>query len=212
MPRWFPYSLPALLAGLIVAIYWLRVMQMVRKTKRQAGHHANFIPEEKLGRVIRIIWIPVVTLWVILPLLGAWRIFADFLPMRPMFAEPIVAWLALAVMFAAFVLTWICWRNMGRSWRMGIDPNEKTQLVFTGPFAYVRNPIYGLSSLLMLMTMVIVPTPLMIIVGLVHLLLLQWEVRREEGYLLSVHGDTYAAYLENVGRFLPRSLRAYRRQ
>jgi protein-S-isoprenylcysteine O-methyltransferase Ste14 len=62
------------------------------------------------------------------------------------------------------------------------------------------------------MTMVIVPTPLMIIVGLVHLLLLQWEVRREEGYLLSVHGDTYAAYLENVGRFLPRSLRAYRRQ
>jgi protein-S-isoprenylcysteine O-methyltransferase Ste14 len=195
---------------MIMLVYWLRVMQLVRKTKKQAGHHANFIPEEKLGRVIRIVWIPVVTLWIVLPLLAAWGIFSSFAPMRPLFYQPIVAWLALAVMVVGFIITWICWRNMGKSWRMGIDPNEKTQLVFTGPFAYVRNPIYGLSSLLMIMSAVIVPSPLMIIIALLHVMLLQWEVRREEGYLRSVHGPTYEAYLENVGRFLPRSLRAYR--
>jgi len=93
---------------------------------------------------------------------------------------------------------------------MGIDPKEKTQLVFTGPFAYVRNPIYGLSQLLAVMAVLIVPSPLMILIGITHIILMQWEVRREEVYLLATHGDSYAAYLSNVGRFIPRSFRAYR--
>jgi protein-S-isoprenylcysteine O-methyltransferase Ste14 len=101
---------------------------------------------------------------------------------------------------------------MGKSWRMGIDPNEKTQLVFTGPFAYVRHPIYGLSQLLMLMTILIVPSPAMLLVGVLHILFMQWEVRREDRYLCSVHGDAYAAYQRKVGRFFPKSLQPYRPQ
>jgi len=93
---------------------------------------------------------------------------------------------------------------MGRSWRMGINPDDKTQLVITGPYAYLRHPIYALSSLLMLCTMVIVPSPAMIVVGCTHLLLLQWEARREEKYLTALHGNTYANYARRTGRFVPR--------
>ncbi len=32
---------------------------------------------------------------------------------------------------------------MGRSWHMGADDSEKTELVITGPFALVRNPIFA---------------------------------------------------------------------
>lgn len=212
MSEWIPQSWPALLIGLILATYWIRVMIMVRQTKRKAGHHANLIPEEKLGRLLRILWIPVVTLWIFLPILSAFGIFSTFALFQPLFYQPVIHWLALLVAFAAFVITWICWYKMGKSWRMGIDPAEKTQLVFTGPFAYVRNPIYGLSQLIMLMTILIVPSPIMLMLGILHISLLQWEVRREEVYLLSAHGDSYAAYLRNVGRFLPRSLRGYRPQ
>ena len=31
---------------------------------------------------------------------------------------------------------------MGRSWRMGIDPAEKTSLVTRGPYRWMRHPIY----------------------------------------------------------------------
>lgn len=201
---------PALVIGFILASYWIRVMQLVRKTKRQAGHHANLIPEEKLGRLIRIVWIPVVILWIALPLLAGIGLFAGFFPLRPLFYSPALAWSALAVAIVAFALTWVCWINMGKSWRMGIDPNEKTQLVLSGPFSYVRHPIYGLSQLMMLMTMLILPSPLMLLVGVLHILFMQWEVRREDRYLVSQHGEVYARYQQNVGRFIPRSLRAYR--
>src|SRR5262245_65243906 len=124
--RWLiPLSIPAVGMGLILLTYWIRVLQLVRKTKRQAGHHANFIPEEKTGKVNRILWIPAVFLWIFLPLLAGWGILTDFAPMRPLFYVPELAWIALAIAIVAFVLTWICWRNMGKSWRMGIDPKEK---------------------------------------------------------------------------------------
>jgi protein-S-isoprenylcysteine O-methyltransferase Ste14 len=203
-------SWPALIVGLIVGTYWLRVLQMVRKTKREAGHHANLIPEEKLGRLLRVLWSPVIVFWFVLPMLSAFGILWQFPPLYPLFDSVIAQWAALLVAIVAFILTWICWHNMGKNWRMGIDPKEKTQLVLSGPFAYVRNPIYGLSQLMMIMTVLIVPSPAMIVLAMLHILLMQWEVRREETYLLSAHGPPYAEYLRNVGRFLPRSLRAYR--
>lgn len=190
-------------------VYWVRVMQMVRRTKRDVGRAANFIPPEKLGRVLRAAWIPAVVLWVVLPFVYTWWWTAPRIH-QPVFGVAYLDWIALGVAAAAFALTWLCWVRMGKSWRMGIDPNEKTQLVFTGPFAFVRHPIYGLSSVLMLMTMLIVPTPLMFVVGAVHLFLLQWEVRREEVYLVQLHGEQYRAYQRNVGRFFPRSLTPYR--
>jgi protein-S-isoprenylcysteine O-methyltransferase Ste14 len=104
----------------------------------------------------------------------------------------------------AFIATWICWKKMGTSWRMGIDPNDKTQLVVTGPYARLRHPIYALSSLLMICTMLILPSPAMLAVGAVHLSLLQWEARREERYLTALHGPSYVQYSARTGRFLPK--------
>jgi protein-S-isoprenylcysteine O-methyltransferase Ste14 len=124
--------------------------------------------------------------------------------LQPIFLSSAVAWAAVALAIAAYVLTWICWKKMGKSWRMGIDPNEKTQLIVSGPYERVRHPIYALSSLLMISTVLAYPTPLMILIGLIHLLLLQMEARREEGYLARVHGPVYEQYCRQVGRFWPR--------
>jgi len=203
---------PALIVGLLVAAYWARVVRMVRRTRKAAGHGANFVPPEPLGRALRVLWMPVVGLWVLLPLL------AFFVPMVPrgvefalgrVFYVPLLAWGAALVAIAAFAATLVCWKKMGKSWRMGIDPDDKTQLVCSGPYAYVRHPIYALSSLLMLMTMVVVPSPLMLAVGFIHLALLQWEAGREERYLIQLHGEDYRTYRSHTGRFLPRSLSGY---
>lgn len=200
-----PSSWPAFLIGLILLAYWLRVLYMVARTRRTQGRAANFIPPELLGRVLRWVWVPVVVLWIFVPLT------TPFLRGLPVFLEPfsqisqnrLIGWCAFAVAAGAFAATWICWHNMGSSWRMGIDPNERTQLVVSGAYAYVRHPIYALSSLLMFATIAAVCSPLIIIVGVLHLLLLQWEARREERYLAILHGAPYLNYAEHVGRFLP---------
>src|SRR5436305_14800893 len=108
---------PALIVGLILLIYWVRVLQMVRKARKTAGHDANFIPREPLGRALRILWIPTVFLWIFVPLISAFVQFNGWF-VRPLFYSPIVQWLAVAIAVVPFVITWICWRNIGKSWRM----------------------------------------------------------------------------------------------
>ncbi|MFI5378580.1 MAG: methyltransferase family protein [Tepidisphaerales bacterium] len=198
-------NLPALTAGILLVAYWGRVLRLVCKIRRTTGRSANFAPTEPLGLALRILWYPAVVIWIVHPLISAFR------PnlIRPLFVIPAVAWAATVAAALAFAGTLVCWRKMGKSWRMGINPEEKTQLVVTGPYSYVRHPIYSLSSLLMLSTMAIVPTWPMLAVGVVHLSLLQWEASREEVYLLQHHGQSYAEYCRRVGRFFPRSLSGY---
>ncbi len=200
-----PNSWPAVIIGFFMLIYWLRVLMMVARTRRTVGRAANFIPPERAGRLLRFIWIPVVILWVLLPLVMPFVAGLPFVLCPVAFeGSTVVGWIAVAVAAVAFGITWICWIKMGTSWRMGIDPNERTTLVFNGPFAYVRHPIYGLSSVLMLTTLAALPSPMMLLVAVLHLALIQSEVRREERYLVLLHGPAYADYMQRVGRFVPR--------
>lgn len=200
-----PSSIPAVIIGVIIGVYWLRVLQLVVRTKRTVGRAANFVPPEPLGRLLRLIWIPLVVLWIFLPLTTP---FVVGLP--PAFVavdfpgSTMVAWIAVGVAVAAFAITWVCWIKMGKSWRMGIDPNERTVLVFNGPYAYVRHPIYGLSQVLVLATLAALPSPVMLGVTVLHMVLMQWEVRCEDKYLVLLHGPAYADYMKRVGRFVPR--------
>ena len=200
-----PSSLPAVIIGLLVGIYWLCVLWLVARTKRRVGRAANFVPPEPLGRLLRFIWIPAVLLWIFVPMLAP---FVEGLPapLVPLhFAgSDILAWIAVGVAVVAFAITVVCWVKMGTSWRMGIDPNERTKLVFNGPYAYVRHPIYGLSQVIMLAALCSLPCVLVLIVAAIHLALMQWEVRREEKYLVQLHGSAYADYMQKVGRFVPR--------
>jgi protein-S-isoprenylcysteine O-methyltransferase Ste14 len=195
-------KLPSLLIGLIIGAYWIRVAYMARRWRQRAGHSANFIPAEPVGKVTRIVWIPVVILWVALPLvrgLGQTRPFI----FQPLFQFRILSWLAALVALTAYLATLVCWKRMGKSWRMGIDPNETTQLIVTGPYAHVRHPIYALSMVLMLCTLAACPVPLMFLVAIIHIALLYFEARREEIYLNHVHGPIYADYCQRVPRFIP---------
>ncbi|MGD9734257.1 MAG: isoprenylcysteine carboxylmethyltransferase family protein [Solirubrobacterales bacterium] len=93
---------------------------------------------------------------------------------------------------------------MGTSWRIGVDHEERTQLVTTGPFAFVRNPIFAAMLPTALGLTLLVPS-WVALAGLAGLMIaLELQVRVvEEPYLMSVHRDTYAGYAARVGRFIP---------
>ena len=115
-----------------------------------------------------------------------------------------VRWAALAGAFVALYLTLICWRKMGRDWRMGIDPAEQNTLIVSGPYSLVRHPIYALQCGLAVLSFVVSPTPVLAVVAGLQCVLLQWEARREERHMLTVHGPVYGDYMRQVGRFVPR--------
>jgi protein-S-isoprenylcysteine O-methyltransferase Ste14 len=200
---------PLLVIAGVVAAYWYRVVRMARKQRQRTGKAANLIPPEPLGRVLRLVWFPVIVVWVVHPALNGATTHVPLAALRSTVDPGWAAWPAAAVVLAAFAATRRCWRRMGRSWRMGIDPGEKTGLVYDGLFAYVRHPIYALSALMMAATMAALPTPLMLAAGVLHVGLLLWESAREERHLAAVHGTAYENYRRHVGRIVPRSFRAY---
>lgn len=93
---------------------------------------------------------------------------------------------------------------MGRSWRIGTDPRERTELVTGGPFRLVRNPIYSALMPTLLGLALLVPSPLALASVVVFALATELQVRAvEEPHLLRTHGRAYAEYAARVGRFVP---------
>ena len=110
----------------------------------------------------------------------------------------------VVVALAGFAATLAGQTGMGASWRIGVDRAERTDLVTTGVFAHVRNPIFTAMVTAELGVVLMVPTWVAVL-GLVALVVaVQLQVRAvEEPYLRAVHGQGYAAYVAATGRFLP---------
>ncbi len=93
---------------------------------------------------------------------------------------------------------------MGDAWRIGVDPEERTELVTDGPFGLVRNPIYSAMIPTVLGLVLMVPNALAIAAIVCLVIALELQVRLvEEPHLLRTHGEAYAEYAGSVGRFVP---------
>lgn len=95
-------------------------------------------------------------------------------------------------------------REMGESWRIGVDPSETTTLVRRGAFKIVRNPIFTAMLVFAAGITLMTPNPLAIAGFALLLAAIELQVRIvEEPYLRHTHGATYIAYADATGRFLP---------
>ena len=93
---------------------------------------------------------------------------------------------------------------MGRSWRIGIDLDEHTSLVTTGPYRYVRNPIYTAMFAFVIGFAMVVPNVVAMGAALAVIAAIAGVVRRvEEPYLTKEHGDAFREWSRRTGRFLP---------
>lgn len=110
----------------------------------------------------------------------------------------------LVIASAGFAATLAAQTGMGTSWRIGVDPDERTELVTTGVFAHVRNPIFTAMALAQLGMVVMVPTWVSGAALVALVVAVQLQVRTvEEPYLMRVHGAAYRTYASVTGRFLP---------
>lgn len=95
-------------------------------------------------------------------------------------------------------------RDMGESWRIGVDPEETTSLVRNGVFALVRNPIFTAMGVFAVGLTLMVPNPVAVAALTVLIAAIEMQVRIvEEPYLTRQHGDAYQSYTRATGRFIP---------
>lgn len=123
---------------------------------------------------------------------------------RPLAASAALDLAGAAALAAGLAALVVAQGAMGASWRIGVDPAERTALVTGGPFALVRNPIFSAMLLSAAGFVLLLPTATAIASFAALLVAIELQVRVvEEPYLVRAHGDAYRTYAARVGRFVP---------
>lgn len=197
---------PLLIVALTVSAYWTGVGAMIVRVRRHRHVDAGLVPEQPRERAMWLLFVPIVLAWIALPWValhahGAWLAVPDVARAEPAYAA--LRWVAAGVAVLAFLATSRCWKRMGDDWRMDAS-RDNTALITDGPFQRIRHPIYAFSILLMLATAVVLPTPILLAMAVLHVVLMHAKARNEEAHLAALHGDAYARYVARTGRFVPR--------
>lgn len=111
-------------------------------------------------------------------------------------------WLGMGIMTCALIWVVIAQSQMGASWRIGIDHEQKTGFVQSGVFRYSRNPIFVGVILISLGYFLLLPNPITFAILVLDIALIQIQVAMEEEYLTKQHGQQYTKYCQQVRRWL----------
>lgn len=116
--------------------------------------------------------------------------------------HPGLAWTGILLLVVALLWILVAQSNMGRSWRIGVDGDVKTELVQGGLFSRSRNPIFLGMRVMLIGFFLILPNAVTFAIWLLGDVLMQIQVRLEEAHLRDLHGDLYNAYARRVRRWL----------
>jgi protein-S-isoprenylcysteine O-methyltransferase Ste14 len=92
--------------------------------------------------------------------------------------------------------------SLGLNWPMPDSNHENTELVTTGPYAYVRHPIYG-GMLLAILGSAIAQSVLWLVPLVVYGPSFIRSARREEKFLIEHFPELYRTYMRRTKMLLP---------
>ena len=116
--------------------------------------------------------------------------------------RPLVTGIGLVLLVVAFAWVAVAQAQMGTSWRIGIDTENKTALVTEGLFRLSRNPIFLGMRLNLLGLFLVLPNAVTLALWLLGDVSIQTQVYLEEEHLLTLHRDAYEQYRRRVRRWL----------
>lgn len=118
----------------------------------------------------------------------------------------ILGWSGVAVCLLGFSLAIYARWHLGRNWGMPMSRKEHPELITSGPYAFIRHPIYTGLILAMLGSALGVDVfyaLLLVLVGAYFI----YSARREEAVMLQLFPAQYGAYMARTGMLAPRLFR-----
>ena len=110
---------------------------------------------------------------------------------------------AVGVVFVALALVMfaLAFLSFGNSWRVGMDVQTPGALVTRGTFAFTRNPIFVSLDLWFIGIFLINRTLGFLIFALAAVIVLHWQMLREEKFLSELYGEPYREYFARTARY-----------
>jgi protein-S-isoprenylcysteine O-methyltransferase Ste14 len=111
---------------------------------------------------------------------------------------------AMILALASASLGWAAAHHLGKQWRFEAALSEDHELVQTGPYRWIRHPIYASMLGMLLATGFAWTWWPMQLAGLIFLLIgTEIRVRAEDRLLSERFGESFAAYRERVPAYIP---------
>jgi protein-S-isoprenylcysteine O-methyltransferase Ste14 len=131
-----------------------------------------------------------------------WPVAYGYLAPIKWLMRPALVYVGLGLLAASLVWTVIAQASLGKSWRIGIDTVNETELVKVGVYRISRNPIFLGMRATLLGFFLVLPNAVMLAVVVLGEALIQIQVRLEEEFLAAKHGARYAEYQRSTRRWL----------
>jgi protein-S-isoprenylcysteine O-methyltransferase Ste14 len=187
---------------LVAVILAAFVLHRGLATRQRAGHATAIATPERRR------WMSWVTAALALGALAATAAFLLGYPIMAALTAPVPGWLrwvGVGVALAGFVLLEWSQRTLGPSWSDSPRLLAGQALVSSGPYRWVRHPIYA-AFLLILGS--ILPVSGNVALGGLWLAMTAIDIAErmaiEEALMLERFGDEYQRYIRRTGRLLPR--------
>ena len=141
----------------------------------------------------------VLVIVVLLSRVSAVRVF--FLSLNGLALSP--AWATFGVILCAAGIAFAIWArvHIGRNWGMPMSLKESPELVTSGPYAYVRHPIY--TGVIAGMIGSAIVSPFWIIPAVFGALFFIYSGKKEEKVMRAEFPDTYPAYMQRTKMLVP---------
>lgn len=107
-----------------------------------------------------------------------------------------------SLLIISLLLVWVAQSQMANSWRIGIDEKNKTELVTNGLFSISRNPIFLGVMIANVGLFLIIPNAFTLLIISLSTVSINTQIRLEETFLKSSHGQEYQDYQNQVRRWL----------
>jgi protein-S-isoprenylcysteine O-methyltransferase Ste14 len=115
-----------------------------------------------------------------------------------------VRWVGIGMGVVSMLLAYWVFSSLGNNVTPTVVTRTRHSLVTSGPYRWVRHPLYSMGMLAYLGYALIAENWLIALLAVLGFIILNIRLPKEEARLIAAFGDEYRAYMQRTGKFLPR--------
>ncbi len=171
-------------------MYWLLSASTVKTTARE---------EAIASRAAHLVPMTVAILLLFAPRSLPWGVLGE----RMFAGGQATHWIGTAVVAAGLAFAAWARARLGKNWSGTVTLKSGHELIRSGPYRFVRHPIYSGGLLAMAGTVVARGEWRGLLAVLIMFAALWWKLQREERWMAEAFGENYAKYQSEVSALIP---------
>jgi protein-S-isoprenylcysteine O-methyltransferase Ste14 len=134
----------------------------------------------------------------------AWLINPDWMQWAEVPLPAWARWIGVGLGIISVPLMYWLFKSIGRNITSTVKTRKEHKLVTTGPYHWVRHPLYSVGAMLSLSFSLMAANWFIALTTVLGLVMLMVRLPKEEANLIERFGDEYRAYMKQTGRLFPK--------